>query len=166
MAGLHNWHARELADLGLFLESLRSRFEDDACTQVAVKGDLVSLRQWGRVAKDYVQEFRKIVGKLRGWSKRLLVHQFHMGLDRDLWQACVYRGLGPSIAEWYKAAIELNVGLKEFHTRSEGPCQPCRMLERPLMGWGVVRPYVPTRTRAAKMANPMLPMQSGGSPSG
>lgn len=33
VASLHNRHARELADLGLFLQSLRRWFKDDACTQ-------------------------------------------------------------------------------------------------------------------------------------
>lgn len=33
VAGLHNIYARELADLGLFLEALHSRFEDDESTQ-------------------------------------------------------------------------------------------------------------------------------------
>lgn len=115
MAGLHSDHTRELADLGLFLEALRIHFEDEASIQVA-EGDLVSLRKWGRPAWEYVQEFRKIAGRLRGWPDRLLVHQFHMGLDWELRQACVYRGLRSDISDWYKVAVGLDVGLREFRT--------------------------------------------------
>lgn len=54
VAGLHNRHAQELADLGSFLEALRCRFEDNASTQAIVEGDFVSLRQKGRAAKEYI----------------------------------------------------------------------------------------------------------------
>lgn len=57
-----------------------------------------------------------------------------MGLDRELRQACVYRGLGPHIVEWYKVAVELDIGLKEFRTRGEVLGQPQKQLERLQMG--------------------------------
>lgn len=43
-----------------------------------------------------------------------------MGLDWDLRQACVYRGLPPHLSEWFKAAIELDVGLREFRAKGDG----------------------------------------------
>lgn len=53
---LHSDHAQELTDLGLFLEVLRVRFEDDIQVQIT-EGELVALRQRGCPAKDYVKEF-------------------------------------------------------------------------------------------------------------
>lgn len=109
---------------------LSTRLEDDTSAQVA-EGDLFALRQRGVPAKDYVHEFRKIAGHLVGWPEHLLVHQFRMGLDRDLQQACVYRGLPPPrLNVWFKAAIDLDVGLREFRVRGEGVLgQPKRPVE-------------------------------------
>lgn len=62
----------------------------------------------------------------------MLVHQFHLGLDWELRQACVYRGLPPRLTEWFRAAIELDVGLKEFHVRGiMGPPQMRHAPDRP-----------------------------------
>lgn len=113
VADLHSDHARELTDLGLFLEALRARFEDDTQVQIA-KGELLVLRQRGRPAKEYEKDFQALAGKLRTWPEKLLVHWFHTGLDKDLQQACVYRGLAPHLCEWYKAAVDLDIGLREF----------------------------------------------------
>lgn len=129
-ADLHSDHARELVDVGLFLEGLRARFEDESRVQQA-EGELVSLRQRGRPAKEYVRDFRSLAGRLRGWPERMLVHQFHLGLDRELRQACVYRGLPPRLSEWFKAAIDLDIGLKEFRGRGfTGPAYVGRTPER------------------------------------
>lgn len=100
VADLHSDHAHDLTDVGLFLEGLRAQFEDDSRTQQA-EGELVTLNQRGRPAKDYVKEFWMIAGRLRAWPEHMLVHQFHLGLDRDLRQACVYRGLPPCLSEWF-----------------------------------------------------------------
>lgn len=108
VASLHTHHARELVDVGKFLEPLRSQFEDETGVQV-VEGELLAFKERGVPAKDYVREFRKIAGLLVGWPERLLVHQFQKGLDRDLRQACVYHRLPPKLNVWFRAAIELDV---------------------------------------------------------
>lgn len=92
----------------MFLEALHGRFEDEIQTQIT-EGELVALKQHGRPAKEYVKEFQKLAGRLQSWPERLLIHQFQMGLDRDIQQACVYRGLVPRLADWYKAAVDLDV---------------------------------------------------------
>lgn len=51
VADLHTDHAQELTDVGLFLEGLRSRFEDDTRMQVA-EGELVALKQQSHPAKE------------------------------------------------------------------------------------------------------------------
>lgn len=56
VASLHSDHAQELVNVGLFLEALRERFEDESRAQLA-EGELVALKQRGRPAKDYVWEF-------------------------------------------------------------------------------------------------------------
>lgn len=89
VADLHSEHARELTNVGMFLESLMGRFEDETRTQ-GVEGEIAAIKQRGRSAKEYIKEFKKIAGRLRVWPERLLVHQFHMGLDRELRQACIY----------------------------------------------------------------------------
>lgn len=50
VADLHSNHARELTDVGLFLEALWVRFEDESWAQVA-EGEFVALRKRGRLAK-------------------------------------------------------------------------------------------------------------------
>lgn len=112
---LHSEHARELTNVGMFLEDLRGRFEDESRAQSA-EGEILALKQRGQSAKEYVKEFRKISGLLRAWPECLLIHLFHMGLDRELRQACVYRGLPPRLTEWFKVAVELDVDLQEFRS--------------------------------------------------
>lgn len=75
VANLHREHARELTNVGMFLEGLRGRFEDETRTQAA-EGEIVSIKQRGRSAKEYVKEFKKFAGRLRAWPERLLIHQF------------------------------------------------------------------------------------------
>lgn len=135
MADLHSDQAQELMDVSLFLEGLRARFEDDTRVQVA-EGELIALKQRGRPAKKFVKEFKRLAGWVRAWPEHMLVHQFHLGLDRELRQACVYRGLPSWLSTWCKAVIELDTGLREFHVRGSvggvGPSQPRRMPpERP-----------------------------------
>ncbi|KAK9401894.1 hypothetical protein NXF25_010250 [Crotalus adamanteus] len=57
VADLHSNHARKLADAGLFLEALRSHFEDVSQVQHA-KGELLALKQRGQSAAEYVREFQ------------------------------------------------------------------------------------------------------------
>lgn len=61
--------------MGLFLEMLRARFEYVSHTQ-QVEGELMSVKQQGRPAKEYVLEFYPLAGRLREWPECLLVHQF------------------------------------------------------------------------------------------
>lgn len=80
-----------MANLGLFLEALRARFEDESCTQV-VEGELVVLRQKGRLAKDCVRlsyDNREIAGLARVLPGASISH----GFRQDLRQACLYWGL-------------------------------------------------------------------------
>ncbi|KAK9400308.1 hypothetical protein NXF25_013327 [Crotalus adamanteus] len=121
---------RELADIGLFLDALKTRFEDPTRLQRA-EAQLVGLRQRGRPVQEYIREFQKVAGRLRSWPHRLLVHYFRTGLDTDLHRACVVRGIVGRLSEWFKAAMELDVGLRDLSgTREERP-QPRRSQDQP-----------------------------------
>lgn len=63
VADVHSDHTRELTDVGLFLEALWVRFEDESWAE----GELVALRQSSCPAKEYIKEFRKIASRLRTW---------------------------------------------------------------------------------------------------
>lgn len=67
---LYNEHGRELGDIGLFLVALREQFEDTTMAQRA-EGELLAARQRGRPVADYIREFRRLSGKLRGWPELL-----------------------------------------------------------------------------------------------
>lgn len=125
VADLHSEHARELTNVGMFLESLRGRFEDETRT-LAAEGQIVTMKQRGRPAKEYIKEFKKAAGRLWAWPEQLLVHHFHLGLDRELRQVCLYRGLPPRLSKWFKAMVELDVGLRAFRPWGENrvPYQP------------------------------------------
>ncbi|KAK9402123.1 RTL1: Retrotransposon-like 1 [Crotalus adamanteus] len=112
-ADLYSNHARELVDIGLFLDALKTRFEDPTRLQRA-EAQLVGLRQRGRPVQDYIRDFPKVAGRLRSWPDRLLVHHFRTGLDIDLRRACVVRGIAGRLSEWFKAVVELDVGLREL----------------------------------------------------
>ncbi|XP_039197260.1 malonyl-CoA-acyl carrier protein transacylase, mitochondrial isoform X2 [Crotalus tigris] len=128
-ADLYSDHARELANTGLFLDALRAHFEDITRAQHA-EAELLALRQHGRRATDYVREFRRVAGRLRSWPERLLVHQFRAGLDRELHQACVLRGVPSRLQDWFRVVIDLDTGLQEFWGKGEEPLIPGRPLAK------------------------------------
>ncbi|XP_039212212.1 uncharacterized protein LOC120313890 [Crotalus tigris] len=114
-ADLYSDHARELGSAGLFLDALHGRFDDPTRAQRA-EADLLALQQGKRPAIEYVREFRKLAGRLQSsWPERMLVHQFRAGLDHDLRQACVYRGVPNRLRDWFRVVIELEAGLKEVY---------------------------------------------------
>ncbi|KAK9409868.1 Retrotransposon-derived protein PEG10 [Crotalus adamanteus] len=57
-ADLYSDQARELADVGLFLDALKMRFEDPTRLQ-RVEAQLVGLQQRGRPVQEYIREFQK-----------------------------------------------------------------------------------------------------------
>ncbi|KAK9408148.1 RTL1: Retrotransposon-like 1 [Crotalus adamanteus] len=111
-ADLYSDQARELADIGLFLDALKTRFEDPTRLQQA-EAQLLGLRQRGRPVHDYIREFQKVAGRLRSWPDRLLIHHIRAGLDTDIRRACVVRGIVGRLSDWFKAAVELDVGLRD-----------------------------------------------------
>ncbi|KAK9400665.1 hypothetical protein NXF25_011379 [Crotalus adamanteus] len=131
-ADLYSDQARELADVGLFLDALRTRFEDPTRLQWA-EAQLVGLRQRGRPAKEYIREFQKLAGRLRSWPDRLMVHHFRNGLDNEIRRACIVRGIGGRLSDWFKAAMELDIGLRE-HTGGRENKLPSRRGQDPLIG--------------------------------
>lgn len=94
VADLYSDHAGELGDMGLFLAALQERFENSTRVQWA-EGELLVAQQHGRPVTEYIREFRRLSGKLRGWPERLVVHHFKTCLDRALRQACVPRSATP-----------------------------------------------------------------------
>lgn len=111
VANLYSDHAGEVRDVGLFLAALQEHFEDSTQVQQA-EGEPLTTKQRGRPLVEYIREFRRLAGKVRGWPERLLVHQFKTGLDRVLRQACVTRGLPPRLVAWIQAATEIDAELK------------------------------------------------------
>ncbi|KAK9408175.1 hypothetical protein NXF25_006949 [Crotalus adamanteus] len=111
-ADLYSDQARELADVGLFLDALKTRFEDPTRLQRA-EAQLVNLRQRGRPVQEYIREFQKVAGRLRSWPDSLLIHHFRTGLDTNIRQACIIRGVVGRLADWFKAAVELDIGLRD-----------------------------------------------------
>lgn len=97
VTNLHDDGAPELLDVNLFMEQLRASFEDES-QALQAKKEIHFLRQRGRPAK-YVRDFRRVTGRLRQWSERSLIHYFKQGLDRDLLQACIYRGIPNQLRE-------------------------------------------------------------------
>ncbi|KAK9410510.1 Retrotransposon-derived protein PEG10 [Crotalus adamanteus] len=107
------------------LEAGRTRFEDPTRLQWA-EAQLVGLRQRGRPAKEYIREFQKLAGRLRSWPDRLLVHHFRNGLDNEIRRACIVRGIGGRLSDWFKAAMELDIGLREHTSGRENRLPPRR----------------------------------------
>ncbi|KAK9409824.1 Retrotransposon-derived protein PEG10 [Crotalus adamanteus] len=114
-----------------FLDALRTRFEDPTRLQWA-EAQLVGLRQRGRPAKDYIRGFQKLAGRLRSWPDRLLVHHFRNGLDNEIRRACIVRGIGGRLTDWFKAAMELDIGLRE-HSSGPDDVLPATCI------WGLIR---------------------------
>lgn len=52
-----------------------------------------SFFSWNRLVAEYICEFRSLVGKLRHWSERLLVHYFRGSLNQELYHIVVPEGL-------------------------------------------------------------------------
>lgn len=117
-ADLYSKHARELADVSLFLEALWLQFEDVAHTHWA-EAEVLGLRQQGRPALEYVSLFRRVARKLQSWPERLLVHHFWAGLDGALRRACVVHGVSHRLLEWFWVAVELDIGLQECRGQVE-----------------------------------------------
>ncbi|KAK9395586.1 hypothetical protein NXF25_018947 [Crotalus adamanteus] len=112
-ADLYSDHARELADAGLFLEALRSWFEDVSRIQRA-EAEILVLKQQGWSAAEYIREFWWVAGRLHFWPECLLVHQFQADLDQDLHQACVFHGVPSRLQDWFRVVVDLDAGLQEF----------------------------------------------------
>ncbi|XP_039215403.1 uncharacterized protein LOC120315311 [Crotalus tigris] len=130
-ADLYSDHARELGSAGLFLDALHGRFEDPTRAQRA-EAELLALQQGKRPAIEYVRDFRRMAGRLHSsWPERLLVHHFRAGLDHDLRQACVYRGVPNRLRDWFKVVVELETGLKEVHRGGGDILRPRRFGDRP-----------------------------------
>lgn len=102
-----------MADVGLFLDALRARFEDPSQVQRA-EVEVLGLKQRGRPVREYVREFQRAAGQLRSWPECLLVHHFQAGLDKDLRQVCVVRGTPGRLHEWFRVVTELDAGLQKF----------------------------------------------------
>ncbi|KAK9397281.1 hypothetical protein NXF25_020642 [Crotalus adamanteus] len=130
-ADLYSDQARELADVGLFLDALKTRFEDPT-RQLRAKAQLVGLQQKGRPVQEYIREFQKVAGRLRSWPDSLLIHHFRTGLDTTIRQACIVRGVVGRLADWYRAVVELDVGLRDHPGRWED--RPCRSQDQPVGG--------------------------------
>ncbi|KAK9395784.1 RTL1: Retrotransposon-like 1 [Crotalus adamanteus] len=128
-ADLYSDHAQELADVGLFLDALKTRFEDPSQVQRA-EAELLGLRQRGRPVREYIREFQRVAGRLHSWPQRLLVHHFRAGLDSELCRACVVRGIPGCLPEWFKVVMELHAGLREFHQTPDEQPQPRQDVER------------------------------------
>lgn len=88
MNQLHNKDAPELGNIDAFQQDLRARFKGESQAQ-EVEAEIREIKQKGHLAKEYVQEFRRIAGKLWHWPERLLVYFFKEGLDKELLYICV-----------------------------------------------------------------------------
>lgn len=67
VADLYGDHAVALGDVGLFLAALQERFEDSTRSQQA-EGELFAVRERGRPVTEYIREFQRLAGKVRGWQ--------------------------------------------------------------------------------------------------
>ncbi|KAK9411889.1 hypothetical protein NXF25_003064 [Crotalus adamanteus] len=106
------------------------RFEDPTRLQRA-EAQLVGLRQRGRPVQEYIREFQKVAGRLRSWPDCLLIHHFRAGLDTDIRRACVVRGVVGRLVDWVKAAVELDLGLRDHPGVREDRPQSCRNQDQP-----------------------------------
>ncbi|KAG8139156.1 hypothetical protein E2320_001932 [Naja naja] len=103
-ADLHREHSRHLADIGLFLNALRTRFEDNSEGQQA-EDVLLALRQKGRPVREYVNEFHRAADCI-------------LRPRPDLSQTCLYQGLPQQIEDSYQMTMELDSGLRKLQLRT------------------------------------------------
>lgn len=117
------------------------------------EGVLLTNRQRGRPVVEYIREFRRLAGKVRGWPEKLLVHQFKTGLDRTLRQACVTRGLPPCLVAWAQATTEIDAELcREDRSRFEWPVRWRALSEQPTRTGPVPQqPVSPASPKATPM---------------
>ncbi|KAG8148169.1 hypothetical protein E2320_022436 [Naja naja] len=87
-------------------------FEDEAQAQ-EVESEIKTIKQRGRPSKEYVREFHRIDGKLRHWPKRLLVHFFKEGFDKELCHTCICWGVPDRIHDWYQMAVAMDLELHQ-----------------------------------------------------
>lgn len=113
---LHNKDVPELGNIDTFLQELRTRFKDDPETLQA-EVEICMHKKRGRPAKEYVREFRRVAGKLQQWPECLLIYYFKEGLDRELFHACIYRGVPDWIHDWQQMVVALDIELKQYKRR-------------------------------------------------
>lgn len=89
---LHDEDVPELGNINTFLKELRAMFKDDS-QALQAKAEIHEIKQRGQPTKEYIQEFRRVAGKLRQWPEKLLLHFFKEGLDCELLHVCIYRGV-------------------------------------------------------------------------
>lgn len=80
-----------------------------------------------RPAKEIVQEFHHLAGRLRNWPERILVHYFKECLDEELLKICLCRAPGEFIHEWYQVAVAMNNEIRQ-HCRAALEKLPRRQL--------------------------------------
>ncbi|KAK9399600.1 Retrotransposon-derived protein PEG10 [Crotalus adamanteus] len=75
MVALHDEEALELGNINAFLEGLWVRIGDPTQAH-QMEAKIYSIRQGNQSMAEYIWEFCRLAGKLRGWPERLLVYQF------------------------------------------------------------------------------------------
>lgn len=80
MASLHDEDSPELGNAMVFLEN----YGPDSKMRHKPSRQIRGLKQRGRLVKEYVQEFWRVVGKLWYWPEQLLVYHFKNGLEKEL----------------------------------------------------------------------------------
>lgn len=100
--------------------------------QAAFNGSLDRVAIFLSQVISYMDQFGHLYPSQWPMVVAIMMHQFHLGLDEELRQACMYRGLPRHVTKWFRAAIDLDIGLKEFHMKSaSGLPQTKHPLDRP-----------------------------------
>lgn len=110
--GLHDEGTFELGDPGAFLGELRAHFGDNMQAQ-QVEFEIQAIRQGSQPVMEYIQEFSRLVGKLRHWLEQLLVHYFRDSLNTELYYTCLPQGLPDWLQDWYQLATNMELNLRD-----------------------------------------------------
>ena len=92
---------------GEFLADIRKEFRKGDKESVKV-AELKKLEQGGKIIKDFVQEFRRVVRDSK-YKERLLIEEFKRRINTMIYQRLMESEWQPSsIEQWYDWAIALD----------------------------------------------------------
>lgn len=125
----------ELDDLDTFMQGLWEQFEEPMAAH-QVKACIHTLKQGKYPVTKYIQDFCSLASYLRDWSECMLVSYFQEGLNKELYQNCLPRGVLRNLQAWFQVAIKVEIELIEFRKHTAQEDQPRQVPERCMVSRG------------------------------